>query len=122
MELYHCALCIILQDLLQLENNKTDLEVEIPGTGNCFLRVRLAFVVGDINGQNPMACHFGSFSSNVCQILPSCDCPYSKFDTCLDFKCSPANKVKSDQIINRCIDIIDKRLPRFKYQSSICIP
>jgi hypothetical protein len=119
MEFHHCALRIILKDLLQLENIKNGLEVDIPGMGTCFLRVHLAFVVGDIKGQNPMECLSGYFSSNVCQILPSCECPYSKYDVCLEFKCSPVDKVKTDQIIDRCIDIITKRLPRLTGQARL---
>jgi hypothetical protein len=101
MEFYHCALRIILEDLIQLENNKNGLEVDIPGMGTSFLRVHLAFVVGDIKGHNPMKCHFGSFTFNVCQIIPSCDCPYSKSNMFLEFKCSPVDKVKTDQTVDR---------------------
>jgi hypothetical protein len=66
LELYHKALQVVLNDLLHLEKNKDDvLQVDIPGLGIVYLHVRLAFVVGDIKGQNPMACHYGAFSANI---------------------------------------------------------
>jgi hypothetical protein len=55
LEFYHKALKIVLKDLLHLEKNKEGLQVDIPGLGIMYLHVRLAFVVDDIKGQNPMA-------------------------------------------------------------------
>jgi hypothetical protein len=63
LEFYHKALKIVLKDLLHLENNKEGLQVDIPGLGIVDLHVRLAFFVGDIKGQNPMASHYGAFSA-----------------------------------------------------------
>jgi hypothetical protein len=106
MEFYHRALRLVLKDLVCLENDKEGLAVDIPGMGQCFLHIRLAFVVGDIKGQNPMACHMASFSSNVSQMLPSCDCPQSHSDLCEEHQCKPCYQVETDNEIDRCIRII----------------
>ena len=106
MEFYHRALRIVLKDLVLLENDKQGLVVDIPGMGQFFLHVRLAFVVGDIKGQNPMACHMGCFSSNLKRMLPSCDCPQSHADLFQEHQCKPCYKVETDTEIDRCIRII----------------
>jgi hypothetical protein len=62
---YHRALHIILRKLLALEKDPDGLQVDIPGMGCIYLHVKLAFIVGNIKGQNTMACHDGSFRSNV---------------------------------------------------------
>jgi hypothetical protein len=89
IEFYRSALHISMSDLLELEKDKNGLQIDIPGVNTCFLHVRFVVVVGDIKGHHPMVCHCGNFSSNVRQILPSCDCSYSEPNMCLDFKRSP---------------------------------
>jgi hypothetical protein len=86
---------IVLKDLLHLEKNKEGLQVDIPGLGIVDLHVQLAFVVGDIRGQNPMACHYGAFSANIKRALPVCDCSAAQTDI-LERKCIPTNKNEVD--------------------------
>jgi hypothetical protein len=74
LEFYHKAVKVVHNDLLHLEKNNDGLQIDIPGLGLVYLHVRLAFVVGDIKGQNPMACRYRSFSANIKRILPVCDC------------------------------------------------
>jgi hypothetical protein len=74
LKFYHKALKIVIKDLLHLEKNQEGLQVYIPGLGIVYLHVRLTVVVGDIKGQNPMACHYGAFSANIKRILSVCDC------------------------------------------------
>jgi hypothetical protein len=61
----------------------------------------LAFVVGDIKGKNPMACHYGAFSANINIILPVCDCSAAHADI-LERQCIPTNKNEMNEIIDRC--------------------
>jgi hypothetical protein len=88
------------------------LEVEIPNIGKSYQHVRLAFVVGDIKGQNPTACHFNGFSSNIAYILPSCNCSTSSADFVNEFWCEPIDKLKMDTIIDKCINVIETRQVR----------
>jgi hypothetical protein len=83
------------------------LQVDIPGLGIVYLHVRLAFAVGHIKGQNPMACHYGTFSANIKIILPVRDCSASQADI-LESKCIPTNKNAIDDIIDRCFDTIKR--------------
>jgi hypothetical protein len=62
---YHKALKIVLNDLLYLEKNKDCLQADITGLGIVYLHIRLEFIVGDIKGQHPMACHYGAFAANI---------------------------------------------------------
>jgi hypothetical protein len=101
IEFYRKALKIALKDSLQLENNKGGLQVDIPGLGPVYLHVRLAFFVGDIKGQSPMACHYGEFSANIKRILPVCDCSAAQADI-LERQCIPTNNNGMDEIIDRC--------------------
>jgi hypothetical protein len=91
---------IVLKQLLHLEKNKEGLQVDIPGLGIVYLHVRLTFVVGDIKGQNPMACHYGAFSANIKIILPVYDCSAAQADI-LERQCIPTNKNEMDEIIDR---------------------
>jgi hypothetical protein len=86
--------------LLHLEKNKEGLQVDIPGIGIVYLHVRLAFVVGDIKGQNPMACHYGAFSANIKRILPVCDCLAAHADI-LERQCIHTKENEMDEIIDR---------------------
>jgi hypothetical protein len=90
---YHKALKVVLKDLLHLEKNKDGLQVYIPGLGIVYLHIRLAFIVGDIKGQNPMACHYGAFAGNIKIILPVCDCSTAEADI-LERQCNPTKKRK----------------------------
>jgi hypothetical protein len=92
---------IVLKDLLHLEKNKEGLQVDIPGPGTVYLHVLLAFVVGDIKGQTPMACHYGAFSANIKRILPLCDCSAAQSDI-LERQCILTHKSEMDEIIDRC--------------------
>jgi hypothetical protein len=98
---YHKALKIVLKDLLYLKKNKDGLQVDIPGLGIVYLHVRLAFIVGDIKGKNPMACLYGAFASNIKRIIPVCDCSTAQADI-LERKCNPTKKEDMDDIIVRC--------------------
>jgi hypothetical protein len=69
MEFHHAALRNFLKKLLDIEHLSDGLEVEIPNIGKSYLHVRLEFLVGDIKEQNPMACHFNGFSSNIAYIV-----------------------------------------------------
>jgi hypothetical protein len=101
LEFYHKSLKVVLNDLLHLEKNKDGLQVDIPGIGIIYLHVRLAFVVGDIKGQNSMACHYRAFSANMKRIVPVCDCSAAHADI-LERQCIPTNKNEMDGIIDRC--------------------
>jgi hypothetical protein len=90
---YHKALWIVLKDLLHLEKNKDGLEVDIPGLEIIYLHVRLAFIVGDIKGQNPRACHYSVFAANIKMILPVCHCSTAQADI-LERQCNPTKKRK----------------------------
>jgi hypothetical protein len=92
---------IVLKYLLHLEKNKESLQEDIPGLGIFDPHVQLAFVVGDIRGQNPMACHYGAFSANIKRILPVCDCSAAQTEI-LERKCIPTNNNEMDEIIYRC--------------------
>jgi hypothetical protein len=85
MVFYHRELRIFLKDFLLWQNDKNGLDLTIPGLGKVVLHVKLAFVLGDIKGQNHMACHVGYFSSNAKEILQSCNCPQAKADLCSEF-------------------------------------
>jgi hypothetical protein len=61
----------------------------------------LAFVVGDIKGQIPMAYHYKAFSANIKRILPVCDCSTAQAYI-LERKCIPTNKNEMYEIIDRC--------------------
>jgi hypothetical protein len=112
MEFYHAALRIVLKKLLEIEHLSDGLEVEIPNIGKSYLHVRLAFIVGDIKGQNPMACHFNGFSSNIAYILPSCNCSTTSADLVNEFRCEPIDKLKTDMVIDKCINVIETRQAR----------
>jgi hypothetical protein len=85
---YHKALKIVLKDFLYLKKNKDGLQVDIPGLGIVYLHVRLAFIVGDVKGKNPMACHYVAFAANIKIILPVSDCSTAQADI-LERKCNP---------------------------------
>jgi hypothetical protein len=97
----HKAFKIFLKDFTYLEKNKDGLQVDIPGLGFVYLHVQLAFIVGDIKGQNPMACHYGAFAANIKIILPVCDCSTAQADI-LERKCNPTKKEDMGEIIYRC--------------------
>jgi hypothetical protein len=88
---YHKALNIFLKDLLHLKNNNDGLHVDIPGLGIVYLHVRLAFVVGDIKGQNPMACHYGAFADNIKRILQVFNCATAHANI-LERQCNPTKR------------------------------
>jgi hypothetical protein len=56
-----------------------------------------------------MACHFNGFSSNIAYILPSCNCSTSSADIVNEFRCEHIDKLKIDTIINKCINVIERR-------------
>jgi hypothetical protein len=109
MDFYHATIRIVLKKLLDIEQLSDGLEVEIPDIGKSYPHVPLEFVVGDIKGQNPMACHFNGFSSSIAYILPSCNCSTSSANLVNEFWCEPIDKIKIDTIIDKCITVIETR-------------
>jgi hypothetical protein len=109
MEFYHATLRIVLKKLLDIEQLSDGLEVEIPNIGKSYLHVYLAFVIGYSKGQNPMACHFNEFSSYIAYILPSCNCSTSSADLVNGFRYEPIDKLKTDMVIDKCINVIETR-------------
>jgi hypothetical protein len=99
-----------LKKLLDIEHLSDGLEVEIPNIGRSYQHVRLAFVVGDIKGQNPMSCHFNGFSSNIAYILQS-------GDLVKEFWCEPFDKLRMDTIIDNYINVIETRQTRMVEKS-----
>jgi hypothetical protein len=112
MEFYHADLRIVLKKVLEIEHLSDGLEVEIPNIGKSYLHIRLAFIVGDIKGQNPMACHFNGFSSNIAYILPSCNFSTTSANLFNEFRCEPIDKLKMDMVIDKCIHAIEMRQVR----------
>jgi hypothetical protein len=99
---YDKALKIVLKEFLHLETNKDGLQVDVTCLVIVYLHVRLAFIVGDIKGGNPIACHNGAFEANINIILPVCDCSTAQADI-LERQCNPTKKEEMDEIIDRFI-------------------
>jgi hypothetical protein len=103
----HKALKIVLKDLLHLKKNKDDLQADIPGLGIVYLHIQLAFIVGDIKRQNPIAYHYGAFAANMKNIIPACDNLTAQADI-LERDFHPTKKEDMDETKDRCSASIEQ--------------